>query len=41
MKDEAIDALVTVRDDLAAAKALAEKERAAAIAAQRKQAATE
>ena len=41
MKEQAIDALVTVRDDLAAAKALAEKERAAAIAAQRKQAATE
>ena len=41
MKDEAIDALETVRDDLAAAKALAEKERAAAIAAQREQTATE
>ena len=41
MKDEAIDALQTVRDDLLAAKALAEKERAAAIEAQRKQAATE
>ena len=41
MKDEAIDALETVRDDLLAAKALAEKERAAAIAAQREQAATE
>jgi len=41
MKDEAIDALETVRDDLAAAKALAEKERAAAISAQRERAATE
>ena len=41
MKDEAIDALETVRDDLIAAKALAEKERAAAIKAQREQAATE
>jgi len=41
MKDEAITALVTVRDDLAAARALAEKERAAAIAAQRERAATE
>jgi len=41
MKDEAIGALETVRDDLAAAKALAEKERAAAIAAQREQTATE
>ena len=41
MKDEAIDALETVRDDLIAAKALDEKERAAAIKAQRDQAATE
>jgi hypothetical protein len=41
MKDEAIAALQTVRDDLLAAKALAEKERAAAMAAQREQAATE
>ena len=41
MKDEAIDALETVRDDLVAAKALAEKERAAAIAAQREQTAAE
>ncbi len=41
MKDEAIDALQTVRDDLLAAKALAEKERAAAIEAQREQAAME
>ena len=41
MKDEAIDALETVRDDLMAAKALAEQERAAAIKAQREQAATE
>ena len=35
MKDQAIDALETVRDDLLAAQALAERERAAAIAAQR------
>ena len=41
MKDEAIDALQTVRDDLLAAQALAEKERAALIAAQRERAATE
>ena len=41
MKDEAIDALQTVRDDLRAAQALAEKERAAAIEAQRERAATE
>jgi hypothetical protein len=41
MKDEAIDALQTVRDDLLAAKALAEKEHAAAIEAQRARAATE
>ena len=41
MKDEAIDALQTVRDDLLAAAALAEKERAAAIEAQREQAAME
>jgi hypothetical protein len=41
MKDEAIDALQTVRDDLLAAKALAEKEHAAAIEAQRERAATE
>ena len=41
MKDEAIDALETVRDDLLAAQALAEKERAAAIEAQRERAATE
>ena len=41
MKDEAIDALETVRDDLIAAKALDEKERAAAIKVQRDQAATE
>ena len=41
MKDEAIDALETVRDDLLAAQALAEKERAAVIEAQREQAATE
>ena len=41
MKDEAIDALETVRDDLIAAKALEEKEQAAAIKAQREQAATE
>jgi hypothetical protein len=41
MKDEAIDALQTVRDDLRAAQALAEKERLAAIQAQRERAATE
>ncbi|HWL34274.1 MAG TPA: DUF4129 domain-containing protein [Gaiellaceae bacterium] len=41
MKDEAIDALQTVRDDLLAAQALAERERAAAIEAQRERAATE
>ena len=41
MKDEAIDALETVRDDLLAAQALAEKERAAVIEAQRERAATE
>ncbi len=41
MKDEAIDALQTVRDDLLAAQALAEQERAAAIEAQRERAATE
>ena len=40
MKDEAIDALQTVRDDLLAAQALAEQERAAAIQAQRERAAT-
>ena len=40
MKDEAIDALQTVRDDLLAARALAEQQRAAAIAAQRERAAT-
>lgn len=41
MKDEAIDALQTVRDDLLAAQALAEQERAAAIKAQHERAATE
>ena len=41
MKDEAIDALETVRDDLLAAQALAEKERAAAAEGQREQAAME
>jgi hypothetical protein len=41
MKDEAIDALQTVRDDLLVAKALAEQERAALIQAQRERAATE
>jgi hypothetical protein len=41
MKDEAIDALETVRDDLLAAQALAERERAAALEAQRAQAAGE
>ena len=41
MKDEAIDALQTVRDDLLAAKALAEQARAAAIEAQRERAATQ
>ncbi len=41
MKDEAIDALETVRDDLLAAQALAAKERAAVIEAQRERAATE
>lgn len=41
MKDEAIDALETVRDDLLAARALAEKERTAVIEAQRERAATE
>ncbi len=40
MKDEAISALETVRDDLLAAQALAEQERQAALAAQREQAAT-
>jgi len=40
MKDQAIDALQTVRDDLLAARALAEQQRAAAIAAQRERAAT-
>ncbi len=35
MKDQAIDALETVRDDLLAAQALAEQERTAAIAGQR------
>jgi hypothetical protein len=38
MKEEAIEALQTVRDDLLAAQALAEQERKAAIAAQREQA---
>ena len=41
MKDEAIDALRTVRDDLLVAKALAEQQRAAAIQAQRERAATQ
>ncbi len=41
MKDEAIDALQTVRDDLLAAQALAEQERAAAVQAQRERAATQ
>ena len=41
MKEEAIDALQTVRDDLIAARALAEQERAAAIEAQRERAATQ
>jgi len=41
MKDEAIDALETVRDDLLAAQALAAKERATVIEAQRERAATE
>ena len=41
MKDEAIDALQTVRNDLLAATALAEKERAAAVERQREQAAME
>ena len=41
MKDEAIDALETVRDDLLAARALAERERAALVEAQRERAATE
>jgi hypothetical protein len=40
MKEEAISALETVRDDLLAARALAEQEREAAIAAQRERAAT-
>ena len=35
MKEEAISALETVRDDLLAARALAEQERQAAMAAQR------
>jgi hypothetical protein len=39
-KEEAISALETVRDDLLAARALAEQEREAAIAAQRERAAT-
>jgi hypothetical protein len=41
MKDEAINALETVRDDLLAAQALAAKERATVIEAQRERAATE
>ena len=41
MKEEAIDALQTVRDDLIAARALAQQERAAAIEAQRERAATQ
>jgi len=41
MKDEAIDALQTVRDDLLVAQALAEQERAAAIEAHRERAAME
>ena len=40
MKEEAISALVTVRDDLLVARALAEQERERAIAAQRARAAT-
>jgi hypothetical protein len=40
MKEEAISALETVRDDLLAARALAEREREALIAAQRERAAT-
>jgi hypothetical protein len=40
MKEQAIEALETVRDDLLAAQALAEQERKAAIAAQREQAGT-
>ena len=40
MKEEAIAALETVRDDLLAARALAEQERQAALEAQREQAAT-
>ena len=39
MKEQAIDALETVRDDLAAARALADAERAAALEAQRARAA--
>ena len=35
MKEEAIEALETVRDDLLAARALAEQEQKAAIAARR------
>ena len=38
MKEQAIEALETVRDDLLAAQALAEQERKAAIAAHREQA---
>lgn len=41
MKNEAIDALQTVRDDLLAAQALAEQQRAAAIEAQRERAAAQ
>jgi hypothetical protein len=41
MKDEAIDALQTVRDDLLVAQALAEEQRAAAIEARRERAATQ
>jgi hypothetical protein len=41
MKEQAIDALVTVRDDLLAAQALAEQERRAALEAQRERAATQ
>jgi hypothetical protein len=41
MKDEAIEALQTVRDDLLVAKALAEQQRAAAIKEQRERAATQ
>ena len=40
MKEEAISALETVRDDLLAARALAEQEREATLRAQREQAAT-